>query len=305
MKYLLKTLSVSAALLVGALTSSAARAADPTTGDCLAASEASLKLGNKHALRAERSQLLVCSSSNCPADIRRECTRRVDEVNGAIPTIIFEAKDADGQDLSAVKVTMDGEVLAERLEGSALSIDPGEHTFTFETPGQPVVEKKFVIREAQKERREQIAFGTPKAASPASAAASVPAAQVMTPGEPQPSPLASDAGHGLGTQKTVAIVAGGVGVVGVVVGAIFGLQSKSKHDKAASLQCSGATCPDASGVTASSDARSAGNISTVAFVVGAVGLAGGAALWFTAKPAESSGTQVGLGLGTIQVRGAW
>jgi hypothetical protein len=50
--------------------------------------------------------------------------RRVDEINAAIPTVIFEAKDGAGGDLSAVRVTMDGEVLAERLEGTALSINP-------------------------------------------------------------------------------------------------------------------------------------------------------------------------------------
>ena len=143
----------------GLLLSASARAADPTTADCLAASEASFKSGNDHKLRAERAQLLICASPNCPADIRKECARRVDEVNAAIPTIIFEAKGASGADLSAVKVTMDGEVLAERLEGSALSIDPGEHTFVFETAGQPSLTKQFVIGEAQKERREAISFG--------------------------------------------------------------------------------------------------------------------------------------------------
>ena len=125
-----------------------ALAADPTTADCLAASDASLKSGNEHKLRAERSQLLVCAAPSCPADIRKDCVSRVDELNGQIPTIIFAARDlSTSSDLSAVRVTMDGEVLAERLEGTALSIDPGEHTFLFETSGQAGVTKKLVIRQ--------------------------------------------------------------------------------------------------------------------------------------------------------------
>jgi hypothetical protein len=138
-------------VLSGALAASAVlwspqlRAANPTTADCLTASEASLESGNEHHLRGERNQLLVCAAASCPADIRKECVRRVDEVNAAIPTITFEAKDGSGADVSAVKVTMDSEVLAERLEGTALSIDPGEHTFTFETAGQPAVTRKLVI----------------------------------------------------------------------------------------------------------------------------------------------------------------
>jgi hypothetical protein len=84
-------------------------ALDPATADCLAASDASLKSGNEHRLRAERAQLLVCSSGTCPADIRNECIRRETAVNAAIPTIVFEVKDSAGNDLSAVRVTMDGE----------------------------------------------------------------------------------------------------------------------------------------------------------------------------------------------------
>jgi hypothetical protein len=80
----------------------------------MTASNASLKLGEEHKLRAERSQLLVCAHAACPSEIRKECLARVDEVNAQIPTIVLSAKDRKGTDISAVKVTMDGEVLAER-----------------------------------------------------------------------------------------------------------------------------------------------------------------------------------------------
>src|SRR5882724_3225978 len=69
------------------LTVGTARAADPTIAECLAASDASLKLGTDHKLQAERAQLLVCSASSCPSDIRKECLSRVEEVNAAIPSL--------------------------------------------------------------------------------------------------------------------------------------------------------------------------------------------------------------------------
>ena len=54
---------------------------------------------------------------------------------------------------------------------------------------------------------------------------------------------------------------------------------------------------------------SACNFSTAGFIVGAVGLAGGAALWVTGKPAseadEKAGTQIGLGLGSFRLKGVW
>ena len=47
-------------------------------------------------------------------------------------------------DLTAVKVTMDHEVLSSALDGTALPIDPGIHTFTFEAAGQRPVTKSLV-----------------------------------------------------------------------------------------------------------------------------------------------------------------
>jgi hypothetical protein len=133
-----------------------APAAGPKTAECLAASEASLKSAADHKLRAELSQLLVCAAPTCPKDIRKECEGRVDEVTQQIPTIIFAAKNGSGGDLSAVKVTMDGEVLAPKLDGTALSVDPGEHKFTFEVAGQPPVDKTLVLHEGEKDRREKM-----------------------------------------------------------------------------------------------------------------------------------------------------
>jgi hypothetical protein len=99
-------------------------AADPTMADCLTASETSIKLRGGHHLRDARQQLLVCAALTCPAEVRSECERRVVAVNAAIPTLVFEAKDAAGNDLSAVTVTMDAKPLVDRLEGTAISLDP-------------------------------------------------------------------------------------------------------------------------------------------------------------------------------------
>ncbi len=275
------------------LWSGRASAADPTNADCVTANEAALKLGNEHHLRADRNQLLVCSSSNCPSDIRLECVRRVDEVNAAIPTIIFEAKDGAGNDLSAVRVTMDGEVLAERLEGTALSIDPGEHTFVFETAGQPPLTKSFVIHESQKDRREPISFGS---ATPPPATEPLPVV---------PLPVVAETASGLGTQRILAIVAAGLGVVGVGVGTAFGVMAIAKRNDARNV-CPN-ECANQSDANLWSNAKTTAQVSDVAFVVGGVGLAGGAVLWFTAKPRAAGGpsAQVGLGLGSVRLNGVW
>jgi len=291
-----------AVLLAGAigLFSRPARALDPTTADCLRASDASFKLGNDHKLRAERAQLLVCAHPSCPADIRKECARRVEDLNVQIPTIIFQAKDASGKDISAVNVTMDGEELAERLEGISISIDPGSHTFVFQTEGQPKLQEQLLIQEAEKDRRERIAFGVTAGAGMPRATDPGGTAMLSTPERPPPSSSA-----GLGAQRIAAIIAGSAGIVGLGLGSAFGVMAISKRNLAHDV------CPDVCpqyGADDWSDAKRAGDASTVAFIAGGVALVGGAALWFTAGKPEAGGApraQVGLGLGTLQIKSTW
>ena len=132
-------------------------------------------------------------------------------------------------------------------------------------------------------------------------------ATVTIPELPLPPTHPDESTHsGLGTGRVLALVAGGVGVVGVGLGTYFGLQSISKHNEAHNV-CPNSQCADQNGVNLWNDASSAGNISTIAFIAGGVGLAGAAVLWFTAKPAETNApsAQVGLGFGTVRVSGTW
>ena len=170
------------------LATTQAWAADPTTVECIAASEKSLALGGQNKLRSARDQLLICVSASCPTDIRKECGRRVDEVNVAIPTIVFRANDPTGNELSSVKVTMDGEVVAEKLAGTAIALDPGPHTFTFETQGQPALTRQILVHEAEKERHEVVQFGPSRPSLPAQqpSASSAPVASAVPPSSPLP-----------------------------------------------------------------------------------------------------------------------
>src|SRR5262249_36111555 len=153
----------------------------------------------------------------------------------------------------------DGEPLVDRLEGTAVSIDPGEHSFTFETVGEPTVTRQLVIRVAEKERRERVVFGvTPAKERRERVSGVAPAKEEIS------------AAFGLGTQRALAIAAVGVGVVGIGFGTVFGLQAMSKHNDA--MQACPDQCADTNGVQLWNDARQAGTLSTISFVVGAAGL---------------------------------
>jgi hypothetical protein len=300
---------MSGALLVAAalsglttLLSCAAAAAEPSTGDCLAAYEDSVRLTKAHQSRAALTKLAMCSADSCPGDIRTECLGRVRETEESIPTVVFQAKDPAGTNLFEVKVKMDGELLEDRLSGSAVSVDPGEHTFTFEAVGRPTVEKKLMILEGEKLRRERVDFEVVTKAAPlvtipvTVSKSEATTVQSENPREPKPT---------LGKTRILALVSGGVGVVATGVGVAYGLITKSRRDAANDI-CP-TQCADSGGVEAWNRARSAGNISTGAFVIGAVGIAGGVVIWTLGKRVapDAPSTQVSVGLGDVRLVGSW
>jgi hypothetical protein len=253
-----------------------ARAADPSVSDCLMAAETSLKLRAEHKLRLTRTQLLVCSAASCPAEVRQECNRRIDEVNAASPTIVLAVKDRAGSDLSAVRVSVDGQVVAEHLDGSALSIDPGPHEFTFEASGAPTLTETIILHEGEKDRRETVALAVGAAPQPSTAG---PGSSSGAAGES----ATSGAGK---AQRIVGLVAGGVGVVGLGLGAVFGVLASSSWKTAQS------ECPDHTGCSPQamndrSHAVTDATASTVGFIAGGALLAGGLTLFLTAPKGDS------------------
>jgi len=272
-----------------ALAGRPAHAADPKTSECLAASEASIQSDTRHQLRAERGQLLVCSAATCPADIHKECLRRLEEVTAQIPTVVFAAKDGAGGDLVDVRVTMDGEVLATRLEGTPLSVDPGPHRFTFEAAGLPAVTRDLVLGQGERGRREAVTLGAPASSvAPAQRAGATPAVEA-----------------GAGGRTVAGMVTGGVGVVALGIGGALGLAALVKKGTASS-ECATNPCTGPHAAAGAADWNAAydlGTAATVGVVVGAVALAGGLTLWLTAP--KQSAVQVGVGPGSVVVSGAW
>lgn len=293
--------------VLGGVTSVVGRkalAAEPTTADCLTAYEDSVTLIRNRQLRATRAKLAICSSWSCPAEIRAECLRRVPEVDVSMPTVVFEARDGAGANLVAVTVKVDGEILAERLQGSALAIDPGEHTFTFEVAGRPNVEKHLLILEGEKLRRERVDFEALALPKPEPPPAPAPTAKVELTAQRSPSNPAPR--HGFGTARIVALGLAGVGVVATGVGVAYGLTAMSRRDTANNL-CPSNPCDTTNGVDAWKRVQSAGDISTGAFLIGAAGIASGAAVWFLARPAADGvpATSISLGPGGLHLQGSW
>lgn len=106
------------------------------------------------------------------------------------------------------------------------------------------------------------------------------------------------------SERVLAIGAGALGVAGVVVGTVFGLNSASKRD-AADAHCDGPRCRDDEGMALRRDAVRAGNWSTVAFAVGGVGLAAGVTLWLWPSAEAANHTSLRLGPNALYLNGAF
>jgi hypothetical protein len=268
-----------ACLVMGA---SAARA---DVDACVTASEEGLALRKQERLREALPRLAACADASCPDDIRAVCTKRVSDVTAAMPSLVFAVKDGAGNDLTEVKVTLDGAPLAEHLDGRPFALDPGEHAFTFEADGQPRVDKRLLLREGEKDRHEIIVMGV----------VAPPATATPAPTGAEGGPMAS-----WSTQKSLAIASLGLGVVALGVGAGFGIAASSSWSDSQS-ECKTSTvsgCTDhTSAVRDRSTALTDATVATVAFGVGAVAVGAAVALWFTAP----RGPRNAVGVGSVRL----
>jgi hypothetical protein len=276
-----------AGALVLACVFAAGRAPAQSAADqCIEANTAAQSLQRDGKLGAAGEQLKRCLDASCPGLVRDDCAQRLDELERIQPTIVFDVKDGEGHDLVDVKVSMDGQLFAERLAGTALAVDPGEHAFTFETPGTPPLVQRFVVKQGEKGRRERVVLGPVAGAPPVA----------LTP--------AVETESGLGTQRKVALGVFGVGLVALGAGIAFAVEAKQKDNDADAL-C-GTTCSNSEGLRLNHEARTAGNWATGAFIVSAATIGGATILWLTAKPSSANpSVNVGITGGMVRLRGPW
>jgi hypothetical protein len=206
-------------------------------------------------------------------------------------TIVSHEKDTE--------VKLDGNVLDSAVLGTAVPVDPGKHGIEASAKGKKPFTTTIDVSDRVRTPSVEIpALDVDPEATKAAATAST------SPDKPPADDKASDGS----TQRIASYVLMGVGVVGVGVGAVFGLKTSSTWADA-KTHCTGLEC-DRTGVQLATDAKNAGTISTIAFIAGGALLAGGAILFFTApsassKTGTSSALRVGVGPGSAMLQGSF
>ena len=255
---------------------------DPGVGTLLNLAECYEKVGRTASAWAEYREVISLARQAGSKDREELATQKSKALEPKLSRLAIKVTG----DAAGVTVTRDGEAVQAAELGVAIPVDPGKHVIEASAPGKKT---HSVTVEVGAESDSQV-IEIPE----------------LVAGEAGPGSGPGDEAKGAtsygSTQRTIGLVAGGLGIVGVAVGAVFGLQAGSKWDDAKSkcedypYDCG----PD--GVELADEAKSSATISTIGFIAGGVLLAGGAALYFTAGSGEKA-VAVGVGPGSLRIRG--
>jgi serine/threonine-protein kinase len=199
---------------------------------------------------------------------------------------------AETQQIAGLSIERAGRSVQPALWNVPVPVDPSEYQITASAPGYETWTQSVIVPE----NAAKISVSVPalkKASEPDKTAGPPLASDAKKPDAPV-APQGSMAGPAGAapdqagkSQRTIALVAGGAGIIGVGLGTFFGLRAIGKNADAKTHCSRGYWCDDAEGPALAEDAKSAARISNVTFAVGGAALAGAAFLYFT-SPRESS-----------------
>lgn len=170
-------------------------------------------------------------------------------------------------------ITRNGAPVPDALWGATLPVDPGSLVIRATAPGRRPFETTLDAR----------AEGTTIPLRIPTLAAEIVAAQTNL-----PHPREAPAEPAFGAQRSAALVAAGLGAVGLGVGTMYGLRALERRDASNDGPCDAGNYCDAEGLALRADALDAAGVSTLAFALGAGALGLGVVLWTTAPDAPDA-----------------
>ncbi len=285
MGYRLLAGSLAATALAVLLGSTPAPAADEKQ-QCVDGYEQSQRLRRDGKLRAAHEQLVVCSNRACPEAAQLDCARWLAEVELAQPSVVVSAKGPVGGEWTEVRVLVDGELAAGRLDGRAIGVDPGLRKIRVESADGRALERSILVREGEKFRMVEFTFSRERVGPPAAA---------------PPNPAAErPAGERSAWPPLASYVLGGVGVAAIALGTYLDVTGKDQETKLKNTCAPGCAPADVDAmrtrVLAGDITLGAGIASLASALVVALAAprAGGPSAWLSASPV-AAGAVVGAG----------
>lgn len=230
---------------------------------CLSAASKGQRLRATHKLVEARDQLRVCAAARCPKVVQRDCANWLAEVEDALPSVVVTAKTGRGADLVDVKVSVDGEPFVSKLDGQAIPMNAGSHSFHFETPDGTTLDQQVLLKEGEKNQSVAVVLGP---IPPPPSARSAPS------NGSESAPVSSDSGGTSHAGKTAGWVLAASGVAGLGVGGAFGVIALGDKNSA---HCNPSGVCDPGTV---SGIKTAALVSDIGWIAGGVLMATGLAL---------------------------
>jgi hypothetical protein len=238
--------------------------------------------------RQEYRELVDRATAAGKADKADLARSRLAAVEARLPRIqlVFPAAS------NVAAITVDGSALATADWTQPVVVDVGAHTIELSAPGKAGVTRTVTAPDSP----DSVPLEVPvlvdvqsgAASSGPSAGNSSSASSAPTGSEPPPGLVPAPTS----SRRTIGLVVGGAGVLGLGVGAAFGLVAISQRNDASSA-CGSSTrvCPTTGQKSAAEsrldDARTSGWVSTISFAVGAAALGLGAYLFLSAPSSTS------------------
>lgn len=145
-------------------------AADARADTCIQAYEGAQEDRQRGQLVSARRHLLACVADGCPDFVVRDCRRWLEDVEVALPSVVFAVRAQGARDLEAVSVTANGRPLLDRLDGRAVPLDPGKYRFEIAAAGFAPRTVEVMVVEGKKYRPievELVPLAAPIAPAPA------------------------------------------------------------------------------------------------------------------------------------------
>ena len=245
---------------------------DPRVAECLASSETAESLRRDGRYREARKAFASCGADSCPAVVRRDCIASLTEVDRLEPTLVFAARDEHGDDVADVVVSIDGEVVSEKLDGKPIGVDAGQHVVMFIAGPRYRDERVNVVARTGEKNRIVSVQLTPQQPAPAP----VPTKKLdAEPSHAEPLPV-----------LPIVLASAGVGAIGAF--AYLGLSAKSDLKALESSPCAATkTCAESD----VDSVRTRFTFADVSLGVGAVAIGAAAWLFFTRDRATTTATR--------------
>jgi len=123
---------------------------DETKAQCAKDYEQGQRQWRSGKLRAAKETLVACARDACPEAMRRDCTKWVGDVEERTPSLVVTLTDESGAALVDADLVFDDEIVAHRLDGRGIDVDPGEHRLRIVRAARVIAEQTVIVREGEK-----------------------------------------------------------------------------------------------------------------------------------------------------------